>query len=106
MTLCLCNLSIITLTFLGQETLGITSDLLFLCENVAFFPIGMGHVCCVLASEIFPLRLQAKASGAWGGVCSGLVAMSFLSNEPPSSSPSCLRSTATDKREVARAYRV
>ncbi|CAN7118587.1 unnamed protein product [Brassica rapa subsp. narinosa] len=50
MTLCLCSLSI-TLTFLGQELLGIMLDLLFVCENVAFFPIGMGPVCCVLTSE-------------------------------------------------------
>nr|AAD20917.1 putative sugar transporter [Arabidopsis thaliana] len=81
MTLCLFCLSF-TLTFLGQGTLGITLALLFVCGNVAFFSIGMGPVCWVLTSEIFPLRLRAQASalGAVGNrVCSGLVAMSFLS---------------------------
>lgn len=81
MTLCLFLLSF-TLTFLGQGTLGITLALLFVCGNVAFFSIGMGPVCWVLTSEIFPLRLRAQASalGAVGNrVCSGLVAMSFLS---------------------------
>ncbi|VVA99962.1 unnamed protein product [Arabis nemorensis] len=81
MTLCLFCLSF-TLTFLGQGTLGITFALLFICGNVAFFSIGMGPVCWVLTSEIFPLRLRAQASalGAVGNrVCSGLVAMSFLS---------------------------
>ncbi|KAF3487048.1 hypothetical protein F2Q69_00052575 [Brassica cretica] len=81
MTLCLFSLSF-TLTFLGQGTLGIALALLFVCGNVAFFSIGMGPVCWVLTSEIFPLRLRAQASalGAVGNrVCSGLVAMSFLS---------------------------
>uniref|UniRef100_A0A1J3CIA6 Putative polyol transporter 4 n=1 Tax=Noccaea caerulescens TaxID=107243 RepID=A0A1J3CIA6_NOCCA len=81
MTLCLFSLSF-TLTFLGQGTLGISLALLFVCGNVAFFSVGMGPVCWVLTSEIFPLRLRAQASalGAVGNrVCSGLVAMSFLS---------------------------
>ncbi|GKF35210.1 probable polyol transporter 4, partial [Tanacetum coccineum] len=42
----------------------------------------IGPVCWVITSEIFPLRLRAQASalGAVGNrVCSGVVAMSFLS---------------------------
>ncbi|KAJ1377003.1 Sugar/inositol transporter [Sesbania bispinosa] len=44
--------------------------------------VGLGPVCWVLTSEIFPLRVRAQASalGAVANrVCSGLVAMSFLS---------------------------
>ncbi|CAH9141708.1 unnamed protein product [Cuscuta epithymum] len=56
--------------------------ILFVCSNVAFFSIGIGPICWVLSSEIFPLRLRAQASalGAVGSrVSSGVVAMSFLS---------------------------
>ncbi|GAU41552.1 hypothetical protein TSUD_271590 [Trifolium subterraneum] len=56
--------------------------ILFVCGNVAFFSVGLGPVCWVLTSEIFPLRVRAQASalGAVANrVCSGLVAMSFLS---------------------------
>lgn len=53
-----------------------------MCGNVAFFSVGIGPVCWVVSSEIFPLKLRAQASaiGAVGSrVSSGLVAMSFLS---------------------------
>lgn len=81
MTICLFSIGV-TLTFLGQGQVGIAMAILFVCSNVAFFSVGIGPVCWVLTSEIFPLRLRAQASalGAVGNrVCSGLVAMSFLS---------------------------
>uniref|UniRef100_A0A0D6R2N4 Major facilitator superfamily (MFS) profile domain-containing protein n=1 Tax=Araucaria cunninghamii TaxID=56994 RepID=A0A0D6R2N4_ARACU len=52
------------------------------CGNVAFFSIGMGPVNWVLGSEIFPLRLRAKASSlgvAVNRTMSGVVSISFLS---------------------------
>ncbi|XP_020524643.1 probable polyol transporter 4 isoform X2 [Amborella trichopoda] len=61
---------------------GIALAILAVCGNVAFFSVGIGPVCWVVTSEIFPLRLRAQASalGAVGNrVSSGLVAMSFLS---------------------------
>ncbi|TYG80532.1 hypothetical protein ES288_D02G223700v1 [Gossypium darwinii] len=81
MTVCLFTLSI-SLAILGKGQLGIAMALLCVCGNVAFFSVGMGPVCWILTSEIFPLRLRAQASalGAVGNrVCSGFVAMSFLS---------------------------
>lgn len=81
MTVCLFCLGA-TLCFLGEGQPGIGLSVLFVCANVAFFSIGIGPVCWVLTSEIFPLRLRAQAGalGAVGNrVCSGLVAMSFLS---------------------------
>ncbi|KAJ0112171.1 hypothetical protein Patl1_02221 [Pistacia atlantica] len=60
------------------STIGMTICLF----SLAFFSLGMGPVCWVLTSEIFPLRLRAQAAalGAVGNrVSSGLVAMSFLS---------------------------
>lgn len=81
MTICLFSLGI-TLSLLGEGQVGIALAILFVCANVAFFSVGMGPVCWVLTTEIFPLRLRAQASafGAVGNrVCSGLVAMSFLS---------------------------
>ncbi|XVF27673.1 hypothetical protein REPUB_Repub14bG0129000 [Reevesia pubescens] len=36
--------------------------ILFVFANVAFFSVGIGPVCWVLSSEIFPLRLRAQAS--------------------------------------------
>ncbi|XP_028761639.1 probable polyol transporter 4 [Neltuma alba] len=72
----------ITLALFGQGSLAIALAILFVCANVAFFSVGLGPVCWVLTSEIFPLRVRAQASavGAVGNrVCSGLVAMSFLS---------------------------
>ncbi|KAK8363743.1 hypothetical protein V6Z12_A03G182800 [Gossypium hirsutum] len=81
MTVCLFTLSI-SLAILGKGQLGIAMALLCVCGNVAFFSVGMGPVCWIVTSEIFPLRLRAQASalGAVGNrVCSGFVAMSFLS---------------------------
>ncbi|GAB4831225.1 Probable polyol transporter 4 [Ancistrocladus abbreviatus] len=81
MTSCLLGLSM-TLSLLGNGPLGIRLAILFVCSNVAFFSLGMGPVCWVLSSEIFPLRLRAQASalGAVGSrVSSGVIAMSFLS---------------------------
>lgn len=81
MTVCLFSIGV-TLTFIGQGQVGIAMAILFVCSNVAFFSVGIGPVCWVLTSEIFPLRLRAQAAalGAVGNrVCSGLVAMSFLS---------------------------
>lgn len=56
--------------------------ILAVCSNVAFFSIGLGPVCWVLASEIFPLRLRAQAVGLGvivNRIVSGIVAMTFLS---------------------------
>lgn len=81
MTICLLTLSL-TLTFMGNGGLGIGLAILSVCGNVAFFSVGIGPICWVLSSEIFPLRLRAQASalGAVGSrVSSGAVAMSFLS---------------------------
>ncbi|XP_010242001.1 PREDICTED: probable polyol transporter 4 [Nelumbo nucifera] len=81
MTVCLLALSLaLSLTGHGQVT--IVLAILAVCGNVAFFSVGIGPICWVLTSEIFPLRLRAQASalGAVGNrVCSGLIAMSFLS---------------------------
>ncbi|KAK0579521.1 hypothetical protein LWI29_027453 [Acer saccharum] len=81
MTVCLLCLSF-SLTFMGSGNLGIGLAILSVCGNVAFFSVGIGPICWVLSSEIFPLRLRAQASalGAVGSrVSSGVVAMSFLS---------------------------
>uniref|UniRef100_A0A2P2NG45 Mannitol transporter family protein n=1 Tax=Rhizophora mucronata TaxID=61149 RepID=A0A2P2NG45_RHIMU len=81
MTICLLSLGA-TLTFSGGGQVGIALAIFFVCGNVAFFSVGIGPVCWVLTTEIFPLRLRAQAAalGAVGNrVCSGLVAMSFLS---------------------------
>ncbi|KAK9284912.1 hypothetical protein L1049_024093 [Liquidambar formosana] len=81
MTICLFSLGL-TLSLLGKGQVGIGLAILSVCGNVAFFSVGMGPICWVLTSEIFPLRLRAQAAalGAVGNrVCSGLVAMSFLS---------------------------
>ncbi|KAH9614374.1 hypothetical protein KSS87_022634 [Heliosperma pusillum] len=81
MTICLFGLGV-TMSFLQGQNLGIAMSILLICGNVAFFSIGIGPICWVLNSEIFPLRLraQAVAVGAMGNrVCSGLIAMSFLS---------------------------
>jgi MFS family permease len=67
---------------MGNEKIGIGMAILAVCGNVAFFSVGLGPICWVLSSEIFPLRLRAQASalGAVGSrVSSGVVAMSFLS---------------------------
>ncbi|TVU15106.1 hypothetical protein EJB05_38608, partial [Eragrostis curvula] len=87
MTICLFLLGI-ALTLqkhamgLMSPRVGIDLAIFAVCGNVAFFSIGMGPICWVLSSEIFPLRLRAQASalGQVGGrVSSGLVSMSFLS---------------------------
>ncbi|XP_050369736.1 probable polyol transporter 4 [Argentina anserina] len=81
MTICLLGLSL-ALAFLGNGKLGIGLSILAVCGNVAFFSVGIGPVCWVLSSEIFPLRLRAQASalGAVGSrVSSGVITMSFLS---------------------------
>ncbi|KAI9093419.1 hypothetical protein K1719_027433 [Acacia pycnantha] len=72
----------IALVLFGQGSLAIALTILFVCANVAFFSVGLGPVCWVVTSEIFPLRVRAQASavGAVGNrLCSGIVAMSFLS---------------------------
>ncbi|XP_028078912.1 probable polyol transporter 4 isoform X2 [Camellia sinensis] len=81
MTICLFCLGL-TLLLLKHTPFGIGMAILSVCGNVAFFSVGIGPVCWVLTSEIFPLRLRAQAAalGAVGNrVCSGLIAMSFLS---------------------------
>lgn len=85
MTVCLFGLGL-SLSLLGHELVspkvGIGAAIITVCGNVAFFSVGIGPVCWVLSSEIYPLRLRAQACalGAVGNrVCSGLIAMSFLS---------------------------
>jgi len=81
MSVCLLGLSL-SLAILGHNPVGIRLAMLFVCGNVAFFSVGIGPICWVLSSEIFPLRLRAQASGlgAVGSrVSSGLISMSFLS---------------------------
>nr|CCC55942.1 polyol/monosaccharide transporter 4 [Plantago major]CCC58382.1 polyol/monosaccharide transporter 4 [Plantago major] len=81
MTICLFSIGA-GLSFFGEGNLTIALSILAVCGNVAFFSIGIGPVCWVLSSEIYPLRIRAQASGigAMGDrVCSGVVAMSFLS---------------------------
>ena len=65
-----------------NDPVGVKLAILWVCGNVAFFSVGIGPICWVLSSEVFPLRLRAQASaiGAVGSrVSSGVVAMSFLS---------------------------
>lgn len=81
MTICLFCVGA-ALAFLKEGEIGVALAILSICGNVAFFSIGIGPICWVLTSEIFPLRLRAQAAalGSVGNrVCSGLVAMSFLS---------------------------
>lgn len=81
MTVCLFTLGL-GLALLGQGQLVIVMAIICVCGNVAFFSVGMGPICWVVTSEIFPLRVRAQASalGAVGNrLCSGFVAMSFLS---------------------------
>ncbi|CAI9782273.1 unnamed protein product [Fraxinus pennsylvanica] len=81
MTICLFGVGL-SLSLFGEGSLGIALTILFVCGNVAFFSVGIGPICWVLTSEIFPLKVRAQASalGAVGNrVCSGLIAMSFLS---------------------------
>ncbi|CAO2814466.1 unnamed protein product [Amaranthus hypochondriacus] len=81
MTVCLLCISI-SLPFMGKGAAGIALALLFVCGDVAFFSVGIGPICWVLTSEIYPLRLRAQAVAvgfAANRVCSGLVSLSFLS---------------------------
>ncbi|XAR66439.1 hypothetical protein NMG60_11012674 [Bertholletia excelsa] len=81
MTSCLFCIGL-TLSPLENSPVGEKLAILSVCGNVPFFSIGLGPICWVLSSEIFPLRLRAQASalGAVGSrVSSGFVAMSFLS---------------------------
>lgn len=81
MTVCLFCLGL-TLTLPDTGRLGIALAIVSVCGNVAFFSVGIGPICWVLTSEIFPLKLRAQASalGAVGSrVSSGVIAMSFLS---------------------------
>ncbi|KAI4322655.1 hypothetical protein L6164_022328 [Bauhinia variegata] len=81
MTVCLFTVGA-ALSLFGQGSFEIALVILFVCGNVAFFSVGLGPVCWVLTSEIFPLKVRAQASaiGAVGNrVCSGIIAMSFLS---------------------------
>lgn len=81
MTTCLVGLSV-TLATPGDGKIGIILAILANCGNVAFFSVGIGPICWVVSSAVFPLRLRAQASvlGAVGSrVSSGMIAMSFLS---------------------------
>ncbi|TQD78687.1 hypothetical protein C1H46_035792 [Malus baccata] len=70
MTICLFSLAF-TLSVLGKGQFGVVMAILSVCGNVAFFSVGIGPVCWVLTSEIFPLRLRAQAV-ALGAVVSAL----------------------------------
>lgn len=85
MTVCLFGLAL-SLALLAEELvpskLGIMATIFAVCGNVAFFSVGLGPICWVLSSEIFPLKVRAQACaiGAVGNrICSGLIAMTFLS---------------------------
>ncbi|KAL4585586.1 hypothetical protein LXL04_010209 [Taraxacum kok-saghyz] len=81
MTLCMLSLGI-AFSVLHNSSIGMESVVVFVCGNVGFFSIGIGPICWVLSTEIFPLRLRSQASaiGVVGNrVISGIVAMSFLS---------------------------
>ncbi|KAG6416562.1 hypothetical protein SASPL_123994 [Salvia splendens] len=81
MTVCLFTLGL-TLSTMGNSMFGISLAILCVCGNVAFFSVGIGPICWVVSSEIYPLKLRAQASaiGSVGSrVSSGVIAMSFLS---------------------------
>ncbi|KMZ64232.1 putative Sugar transporter [Zostera marina] len=78
MTFCLFSLSITLSLSRYYFKIAIAS----VCANMAFFSIGIGPVCWVLSSEIFPLRVRAQGMAVGvvvSRLCSGVVAMSFLS---------------------------
>ena len=85
MTVCLFALGVSLASLkhgLISQRVGISLAIWAVCTNVAFFSLGIGPICWVITSEVFPLRLRAQASalGAVGSrVSSGLIAMSFLS---------------------------
>lgn len=71
-----------SLAFMGNGLAGISLAILSVCANAAFFSLGIGPICWVLNSEIYPLRLRAQAVslGIVGNrLCSGVISMSFLS---------------------------
>ncbi|GLT29733.1 hypothetical protein SLA2020_045790 [Shorea laevis] len=71
-----------TLALLGKGQVVIALAILCVCSYVAFFSLGLGPLCSVVTSEVFPLRLRAQASALAAVVnrlCSAFVAMSFLS---------------------------
>ncbi|XP_048559862.1 probable polyol transporter 4 [Triticum urartu] len=85
MTVCLVILAS-TLWLLAHgavpKALGVAVAVVAVCGDVAFFSVGIGPVCWVTSSEIFPLRLRSQAAAlgaAVNRVTSGTVAMSFLS---------------------------
>ncbi|KAI6672950.1 hypothetical protein NL676_000856 [Syzygium grande] len=83
MTVCLFSVGV-SLSLLKEGVAGAAPLLAILsvCGYVAFFSVGIGPICWVVSSEIFPLRYRAQAAalGAAGNrVCSGLISMSFLS---------------------------
>lgn len=81
MTFCLFSIAL-SLPFMGKGALGIALAIIFICGDVAFFSVGIGPICWVLTSEIYPLRLRAQAVAvgfAANRICSGLVSLSFLS---------------------------
>ncbi|XP_021717318.1 probable polyol transporter 4 [Chenopodium quinoa] len=80
-TVCLFCITL-SLPFMGKGPVGIALAILFICGDVAFFSVGIGPICWVLTSEIYPLRIRAQAVAvgfAANRVCSGLVSLSFLS---------------------------
>lgn len=89
MTICLICIAV-SLAFMKKGATGISFAILAVCGDVACFSIGMGPVCWVLTSEIYPLRLRAQAVslGVVGNrFCRGLISMSFLSVSKAISAP-------------------
>ncbi|GLU06466.1 hypothetical protein SLE2022_234990 [Rubroshorea leprosula] len=81
MTACLSILAF-SLALLGKEQLVTALAILCICGSAAFFSVGIGPVCGVVAPGVFPLRLRAQAVAVGAVVnrmCSGFVSMSFLS---------------------------
>ncbi|KAF5176181.1 Major facilitator superfamily transporter mfsa [Thalictrum thalictroides] len=73
---------VLTLSLFANTQAGIFLAIVLVCGNVGFFSVGMGPICWVVTSEIFPLKVRAQAS-ALGSVVnrlsSGFITMSFLS---------------------------
>ncbi|KAL2935301.1 putative polyol transporter 4 [Bienertia sinuspersici] len=81
MTVCLFCITL-SLPLMGKQAVGIGLAILLICGDVIFFSVGIGPICWVMTSEIYPLRLRAQASAvgfAANRVCSGIVSLSFLS---------------------------
>ncbi|KAL0357630.1 UNVERIFIED_CONTAM: putative polyol transporter 4 [Sesamum calycinum] len=76
MTVCLFSLGS-TLSFVGEGSVGVALSILSVCGNVAFFSVGIGPVCWVLTSEIFPLKVRAQAS-ALGAVALSALSVAFV----------------------------